>query len=100
MKRLLMAAAAVTLLAPALVNAGDWSPGYRVVLQAQQFKKKGPARFQRGERDMRRGERDGRRHDRLTDDERRELHRDLDRADREIYRDRQQRQAPAAPQDR
>jgi opacity protein-like surface antigen len=94
MKRLLMAAAAVTLLMPALVSAGDWRPGYSAVVQAQhQFKKKGPARFQRGERSARR-------HDRLTDDERRELHRDLDRADREIYRGMHQREPPVAPQDR
>lgn len=94
MRRLLLLAAAAALLMPALVDARDGRgrPGFGAVLQAQQQgKQKAPARFQRGERDMRRGERDERRHGRLTEEERRELHRDLDRADREIYRRKPQR---------
>ena len=106
MRSLLILAALAALLVPALAGARDGRPGYSPFLEAQQQgKQKGYGRFERGEREMRRGERgergerDGPRYDRLTDDERRELHRDLDRADREIYRRKPPRQ-PAPPPDR
>jgi hypothetical protein len=52
--------------------------------------KKGPGDFQRGGQDSRREQetrpRDERQSGRMTEEERRGLHRDLDRANREIYR--------------
>ncbi|MBI2295684.1 MAG: hypothetical protein HYU76_06560 [Betaproteobacteria bacterium] len=90
MKMLFLVAAASALLLPPLADARDWRPGFGARLQAQgQQTKKGPSQSQRGRRDLQRGERgerDERHHGRLTEEERRELHRDLDRADREIYR--------------
>lgn len=90
MKMLFLVAAASALLLPAPVDARDWQPGFGARLQAQgQQAKKGPGQFQRGRRDLQRGERqerDERDQGRLTEEERRELHRDLDRANREIYR--------------
>lgn len=91
MKGLPFLVAAVILLAPlpAAARHGDFN-----FLQAQaqgQYTKKGPRDFRRGGQDFRR-EKQGRppRHERyrgrMTDEERRELHRDLDRANREIYR--------------
>lgn len=89
-KKLLLVAAASALLLPALAEARDWRPGFGARLQAQgQPEKKGPGQFQRGRRDAQRGERDERderQRGRLTEEERRELHRDLDRARQEIYR--------------
>lgn len=80
-----MAVAGVLLLPP-LADARDWRPGFGASLQAQgQPAKKGPGKFERGEQDKR-GEHDKRHQGRLTQEERRELHRDLDRANREIYR--------------
>ncbi len=66
--------------------------GFRPGLQAQ----KGPARQFKGEqprdaRRERRAEREERSPGRLTEDERRELHRDLDKANRELYRRRFER---------
>lgn len=90
MKMLFLVAAASALLLPAPADARDWQPGFGARLQAQgQQAKKGPGQSQRGERDFRRDKRqenDGRDRSRLTEEERRELHRDLDRAHREIYR--------------
>ena len=87
MKRLLLVAAAGALMLSPLANARDWRPGFGAGLQAQdqdQHMKKGPpGKFQRG-REFRKGERDERHP--LSEEERRELHRDLDRANREIYR--------------
>ena len=91
MKRLLMAATAGALLFAAFADARDWRPGFGAVLQAQgqdqdrHMKKGPPGKFQRG-REFRKTERDEHRKGRLTEEERRELHRDLDRANREIYR--------------
>ncbi|MBI1965551.1 MAG: hypothetical protein HYV99_06110 [Betaproteobacteria bacterium] len=84
---LVIAAAAGALLLPALADARDWRPGFGAGLQAQerQMKKGPPGQFQRG-REFRKNERDERHQGRLTEEERRELHRDLDRANREIYR--------------
>lgn len=86
MKRLLLIVSVGIFLAPMLAEARDWRPGVAPMLQGQgQPVKKGPNQFRRGEKD-RRGEHDKRHQQRLTDEERRELHRDLDRANREIYR--------------
>lgn len=85
MKGLLLIALAGALLAPPVAEARDSRPGLGPRLQAQgQPVKKGPHQVRR-ERDKR-GEHDKRHQNKLTDDERRELRRDLDRADREIYR--------------
>lgn len=90
MKMLFLVAAASALLLPAPADARDWGPGFGAVLQADgQHAQKGPGQFQRGGRDQRRGERrerGERQQGRLTEEERRELHRDLDQAHREIYR--------------
>jgi hypothetical protein len=94
-KALVMLAAAGALLAPALADAREWGAGFGALLQAQgQRAPKGSNQFQRGGRDQQRGmrqERDERQQGRLTEEERRELHRDLDRANREIYRPRPSR---------
>jgi hypothetical protein len=86
-KRLFLVAAAVVLFAPALAGARDQRPGFGALLQAQggQHAKKGPGQPLRGERDKR-GEHEKGHKGRLTEEERRELNRDLDRANREIYR--------------
>ena len=86
MKSLLGAAMAVALLLPPLADARDWRAGRSAMVQAQgQPVKKGPGPHQRGERDKR-GEHDKHHQSKLTREERRELNRDLDRANREIYR--------------
>ena len=87
MKRLFLVAAAVVLFAPALAGARDQRPGFGALLQAQggQHAKKVPGQPLRGER-HKQGEREKGHKGRLTEEERRELNRDLDRADREIYR--------------
>ena len=103
MRQLLVVMAAGVLLAPMTADArdwrgggGDWRGGGGYAPRAQgQPAKKGPGHPQRGgDRDFRRAEgpqRDerqqgGRQQGRMTEEERRELHRDLDRANREIYR--------------
>jgi len=74
------------LLLPPVADARDWRTGRGAMTQAQgQSGKKSPGPYQRGERDKRR-ENDKRNQNRLTQEERRELNRDLDRANREIYR--------------
>ena len=87
MKRLFLVAAAVVLFAPALAGARDQHLGFGALLQAQggQQAKKGPGLPLRGERDKK-GEEEKGQKGRLTEEERRELNRDLDRANREIYR--------------
>ena len=91
MKRLFVMIIAGVLLAPMAAGARDWS--FIPALQAAQgdMKKGGGGQAQRGGQEQRRDKesrppRDERHHGRMTDDERRELHRDLDRANREIYR--------------
>jgi hypothetical protein len=86
-KRLFLVAVVVVLFAPALAGARDQRPGFGALLQAQggQHAKKVPGQPLRGERDKR-GEHEKGHKGRLTEEERRELHRDLDRANREIYR--------------
>ena len=90
MKGLLLMAVAGALLLPPVAVARDWRGGYGVQSQAPsqpqgQPVKKGPGPYQRGEQDKR-GVPDKRGQGRLTQEERRDLHRDLDRANREIYR--------------
>ena len=85
-KRLLLLVVTCALLVPPISYARDWRAGFGALVQTQgQPLKKGPGRFQRGDQDKR-GEHDKRNQGRLTQEERRELHRDLDRANREIYR--------------
>ena len=90
-RQLLVAMAAGALLAPMAAGARDWGGGYRPQAQQGQHAKRGPGQPPRGGggRDFRREEgqqRDERQQGRMTEEERRELHRDLDRANREIYR--------------
>lgn len=87
MKRLFLAAVAVALLAPALAAARDLRPGFSARVQEQGARqvKKAPEQPPHGERNQRGGHFKGHK-GRLTEEERRELHRDLDRANREIYR--------------
>ena len=93
MKALLGALAIGIMVAAQPAVARPWSGGLAPVLQAQ---------GQRDQRDMRREQRMApqrmapqrgeRPHGRLTDEERQELRRDIDKANREIYRRRQQQQ--------
>lgn len=87
MKWLFLVALAVALFMPALAQARDLRPGFSPRLQEQDGRqmKKAPGQPPRGERDQR-GEHFKGHKGRLTEEERRELHRDLDRAHREIYR--------------
>jgi hypothetical protein len=82
-----LVAVAAALLAPAVSHARDSRPGFPARLQAPggQDMKKAPDPPVRGERGKRK-EHDKGHKSRLTEQERRELHRDLDRANREIYR--------------
>jgi len=82
-----MAALAVALIAPALAAARDALPGFPAWLQAQGGPpmKKGSGQPVRGDH-KKHFEHDKGHKSRLTEEERRELHRDLDRANREIYR--------------
>ena len=92
MKKLLLIIAVLGLLAPPFARAQGWGAAYGPLLQAQGPMKKGD---HGGGRDFRGGrdgygrpppQRDERRQGRMTDEERRGLHQDLDRANREIYR--------------
>ena len=87
MKRLFLVAVAAALLAPAFADGRDLRPGFGALLQSQggQHAKKGPGQAPSDERDKR-GEHEKGHKGRLTEEERRELHRDLDRANREIYK--------------
>jgi hypothetical protein len=93
MKRLFLIIVMAASTVPLFAEARD--RGYGPVLQGQgQQARKGPGDFRRGGQDFRR-EREVRPRDererqsgRMTEEERRELHRDLDRANREIYRPR------------
>ena len=92
MKILIGAILALLVVAAQPAAAGPWRDfgGGRFDVQAQRER---PGGFQRQpQRDFRRGERpserDPRSDGRLTEEERRELHRDLDRANREIYKGR------------
>lgn len=81
---LLLLAAAALAVPPAADAAGR---GLRVFAQEEgRHFRKDAGSFPQGERNARRDKRGEHRHGRLTEEERRELHRDLDRAHREIYR--------------
>jgi hypothetical protein len=84
MKALIAAIAlAVGLIAPAA--GASWGyPGFQLDVQASKGRPGGQERG--GGRDTRPDRRADDRHDRLSDDERRALHRDLDKANRELYR--------------
>jgi len=89
-KKLFLIWVAGVLLAPLFADARDWRPGMGVQAQGQPVRK-GGGQFQRGGLDKRDGRDQRSGHDqrdksKLTDDERRDLHKDLDRANREIYR--------------
>jgi len=83
-KKLFLILVAGALLAPLFADARDWRPGMGVQAQGQPMKKSGE-QFQRGAREQRGGH-DKRDKSKLTEEERRDLHKDLDRANREIYR--------------
>lgn len=87
MRSLILVTVASVLLAPSLADARDARPGFGARLQApgNQDVKKAPDPPMRGDRGKR-VEHDKGHKNRLTEQERRELHRDLDRANREIYR--------------
>lgn len=96
MKVLLAVVVAGTLLVPVLAEARGSGMGFAPALQAQGPMKQGePARGggrdARGGREGRPPNRDQRQQGRMTDEERRDLHKDLDRANREIYRPRPSR---------
>jgi Spy/CpxP family protein refolding chaperone len=86
-RSLFLVAVAAALLAPAVSHARDSRPGFPARLQAPggQDTKKAPGPPMRGERGKRMEHEKGHK-SRLTEQERNELHRDLDRANREIYR--------------
>ena len=92
MKLLLLAVMVGPLLVPALAEARGWGAGSAPMLQAPGPMKQGDpprgGRDQRGGREGHPPNRDPRQQGRMTDEERRDLHKDLDRANREIYRPR------------
>ncbi|HEY7656212.1 MAG TPA: hypothetical protein VH881_05035 [Burkholderiales bacterium] len=86
MKTLFVGVILFALFAPAYAVARDMRPGFRAWAQEQGGRPTKNAQGQppRGERNQR-GEHKGYK-GRLTEEERRQLQRDLDRANREIYR--------------
>jgi hypothetical protein len=87
-KKWLWVVVAVALLAPGLAAARDMRPGFGAGMQGQQGAsqvKKAPDQPPRGE-GHKGGEHFKGNKGRLTEEERRQLHRDLERANREIYR--------------
>lgn len=84
MKKLFLVVIAGALLAPPVAVAREGRTGFGAMLQAQgQPMKKDPGQFRREDK---RKDHDKRHYGRLTEEERRELHRDLNRANREIYK--------------
>jgi hypothetical protein len=90
MKRLLTLAglAAALLAQPAYSAPWDYRPGLQQ--QDRRNAQRPPAPYGPDRRDQRAAPRRDDRH-RLTDEERRDLRRDLDRANRELYRQKRQR---------
>jgi len=88
MKKVLLIIAALGMLAPPFAEAQRWGSAFSPLLQTQGPTKKGDGggRDARGGRDTRPPQRDERHQGRMTDEERRALHQDLDRANREIYK--------------
>ena len=87
MKKLFWVVVAAALLAPGIAAARDLRPGFGAGMQEQGGRqmKKAPEQPPRGD-GQKRGEHFKGQKGRLTEEERRELHRDLERANREIYR--------------
>jgi hypothetical protein len=87
-RRLLLAVAACVLIAAPLAHARDrWSSGLRMQSQGQPAKKApGQGQAPRSDRGKQQGGHDKGNQNRLSEEQRRELNRDLDRANREIYR--------------
>jgi hypothetical protein len=85
MKNLLALIAAFLLVLPPVAVARDARSGPRFGAQVQEKPVKRAPGPQQGER-RQRGDLEKSRPGKLTQEERRELHRDLDRANREIYR--------------
>ena len=89
MKLLFLVAAVGALLLSSQADARDWRRS-GVFLQTQaQRADQDRDEYRRSNRGRQRAQQNGRKQEdreRLTDEERRELHRDLDRARREIYR--------------
>ena len=84
-KALLLMIGATVLLATTAADARDWRSGFGPLVQTQGHPmKKGQGRFLRDPNKQ--GGQDKGNQGRLTQEERQELHRDLDRANREIYR--------------
>ena len=83
-RKLFLMLVAGALLAPLFADARDWRPGMGVQAQVQPMKKSGE-QFQRGAWEKRGGPDKGDK-SKLTEEERRDLHKDLDRANRELYR--------------
>jgi len=71
---------------PASGEARDWRPVFRAAAEQDGRRQADNPRQYRRSKDDRGDSRNDRRGGRLTEDERRELHRDLDRANRELYR--------------
>jgi hypothetical protein len=87
MRNLLTLIAAGLLLVQPAAEARDFRPGGGARVQAQEQQSKRGGGPQKPDRDrFQRAEPEKRKPGRLTQEERRELHRDLDRANREIYR--------------
>jgi hypothetical protein len=87
MKKVLVIIAVLGLLAPPFAEAQRWGAPYGPQVQAQGPMKKGDGGGRdRGGREGRPPPRDERHQGRMTDEERRGLHQDLDRANREIYK--------------
>ena len=92
MKALILALAMAASAAAGPAAADAWGrASFFPNVQAQRGPPGPPPGFERREppRDVRREQRADERQGRLTDDERRALHRDLDKANRELYRRRQ-----------
>jgi hypothetical protein len=86
---LFLVAAVSALLLPSPADARDWRRSGAFLQTQAQKADKDRDQYGRGSRDARRAERNGGKpggRERLTEEERQELHRDLDRARREIYR--------------
>ena len=84
MRKLFLMLVAGALLAPLFADARDGRSGMGVQAQGQPMQKSGE-QFQRGAWEKRGGPDKGDK-SKLTEEERRDLHKDLDRANREIYR--------------
>jgi hypothetical protein len=85
-KSIFLILVACLLALPVSGEARDWRPVFRAAADQDGRRQADDSRKYRRPSDDRSGGRSDRRNGRLTDEERRELHRDLDRANRELYR--------------